>query len=85
MFFKIGVFKHFANLTENTCVGVERLRVYDFSKKKLQHGYFPVKFANFLRTVLEYIWERLLLSIVLIFRFSFELLIDLLFELIFSF
>ena len=52
---------------ENTCVGVFfievlDLKVYDFIKKRLQHSYFPVKFAKFRRTpILKNFCKRLLL------------------------
>ena len=41
---------------ENTCVGVffnkaAGLKAFNFVKKRLQHSYFPVTSAKFLRTV----------------------------------
>ena len=52
IFFRIGVLKNVAIFTENTCPGVSLL------KKRLQHRYFPVNIANFLRTVFykEHLW-----------------------------
>ena len=46
MFFKIGVLKNFAILTENTCVGVSS---GNFSKKRLQHKCFRVNLAKKLK------------------------------------
>ena len=40
------------------------LKVFNFTKKRLQHRYFRVKFAKCLRTpMLKNIWERLLLKL----------------------
>ena len=55
MFFKIIVLKKFVNFTGNTCVGVffDKVAVpqnSNFIKKRLQHRFFPAKFAKFLRT-----------------------------------
>ena len=54
MFFKIDVLKNFANFTgKHLCwslLKVAGLQTYTFSKKRLQHRRFPVKFAKFLRT-----------------------------------
>ena len=47
IFFKIGVLKNFANLTGKHLCWSE---VCNFTKKRLQHGCFPVKFPKFLRT-----------------------------------
>ena len=49
---------------ENTCIGVSSsgLKTCNFIKKRLEHSYFPVKFANCLKTpFLKNICERLLL------------------------
>ena len=51
MFFKIHVFKNFANLQENTGVRVFFNKLYNnFIKKRPRRKCFPVKFAKFLRT-----------------------------------
>ena len=53
MFFKIGVIKSFVNFTaKRLCwshflIKLQALRSATLLKKKLQHSYFPVKFANF--------------------------------------
>ena len=47
----------------------------NFIKKRLQHRYFPVKFAKFLRTpILKNICERLLLNLSRILRSSIKIL-----------
>ena len=49
MFFKIGVFKNFANFTEkHPCWSL--FLACNFIKKRLQHRHCPLKFAKFLRT-----------------------------------
>ena len=55
MFFKTIVIKKFVNLTVKTCVRVFVNKVAgpqnsNFSRKRLQQKFFPVKFAKFLRT-----------------------------------
>ena len=45
MFFKIGVLKNFAKFHGKT-----PLFESHFNKKRLQHRWFPVKFAKFVRT-----------------------------------
>ena len=44
MFFKTGVLKNFADLSG------KHLQVCHFNEKRLQHKYFPMKFAKLLRT-----------------------------------
>ena len=58
------------SLQEDTCVG---LQAYNIIKKRLQHRCFLVNFAAFLETtILKNIFERLLLTrIVLFFKFFF--------------
>ena len=56
MFFKIGVLKNSQISQENTMLEslfneVAGLKAWNFIKKRLQHLYFPVKFAKFLRTL----------------------------------
>ena len=51
MFFKTIVIKKFVNFTEKTCVGVFFNKVAgpqnsNFIKKRLQHRFFPAKFAK---------------------------------------
>ena len=48
-FFKIGFLKISQYSQERACVGA-----CDFIKKNLQHRYFPVKFAKFLRALIFY-------------------------------
>ena len=51
------------SLLESLLNKVAGIQVCNFIKKRLQHRYFPVKFAKFLRTpILKNIWERLLLQ-----------------------
>ena len=48
---------------ESLCDKVAVLKACKFTKKRLQHKRFPVKFTNFLRTpILKKICEGLLLS-----------------------
>ena len=54
-FFKIGVLKNFKNFTGKLLVGVPfnkdaGPKACTFIENRLQHRYFPVKIANFLRT-----------------------------------
>ena len=60
---KKGVLKNFTNLIgEHLCWSL--LQACNFIKKRLQHWWFPVKFAKFLRTsILKKICERLLLFV----------------------
>ena len=49
-------------MLESLLKKVAGLQVCNFIKKRLQHRYFPVKIAKFLRTItLKNICERLLL------------------------
>ena len=50
MFFKIDVLKKFGKFHRKTLV-FEGLKTWNFIKNRLQHRYFPVKFAKFLRTL----------------------------------
>ena len=55
MFFRIGVFKNLTNFTgKYMCWSLFNkladLKAYNFTKKRLQHTCFSVKFAKFLRT-----------------------------------
>ena len=56
MYFRIGVLKNFAMFTGKTPVleslfnKYAGLKACNFIKKRLQHRFFPVKFAKFLRT-----------------------------------
>ena len=53
MFFKIGIFKNFVNLTEKhskICQKNRGLNTFNFFKKRIQHRCFLLKFAKFLRT-----------------------------------
>ena len=63
MFFKIGVFKHFANhrkvhLLESLFNKGKGLKTCNFIKKRLQHRCFPDKFVKLLRTYsfTEHLW-----------------------------
>ena len=47
MFLEIVVLKKFPNFTGKQVAGLQKC---NFLKKKLQHRFFPVKFAKFLRT-----------------------------------
>ena len=55
MFFKIRFLKKFRNIHKKTPVSVSlfnkvaSLQTYNFIKKRLQHGCFPVNIAKFLR------------------------------------
>ena len=58
MFYKKAAFKNFAILT-----GKNTFRPATFIKERLQHRYFPVNIAKFLRTpILKNICKRLLLK-----------------------
>ena len=56
MFFKIGVLKNFRKFHRKTPVlellfnDVAGPKACNFIKSKLEHRFFPMKFANFLRT-----------------------------------
>ena len=56
MYFRIGVLKNFAMFTgKHLCWSLffnkyAGLKACNFIKKRLQHKFFPVKFAKFLRT-----------------------------------
>ena len=60
MLSNMGALKNFANFTgENACVGASFKKVLgpqacNFIKKRLQHRYFPVKFAKFSRALVFY-------------------------------
>ena len=63
MIFKIGVFKISQYLWENTCINkVAGLKTCNFIKRRLQHWWFPVNIAKFLRkpTFIEQVWWLLL-------------------------
>ena len=64
VFSKKGVLKNFANFIRKRFVLDSFVnKVAGLIKKGLQHRYFPVKFAKFLRTpILKNIYERLLLQ-----------------------
>ena len=53
MYFKIGAFKNFADFTgkipvlESLFKKVGDIQASNFTKKRLQHRWFPVKFAAF--------------------------------------
>ena len=64
MFFKIGVFKSFANFTEK----YRCWNLFHFFKKRLQHRFLPVKFARYLRT--PFLAEHLQLLLLNSMKFS---------------
>ena len=64
MFFKIGVLNNFAIFSglDSLFNKVSCLEACDFIKKRLQHSYFPMNMAEFLRTAFfkEHFWWLLL-------------------------
>ena len=59
-----GAFKNFANFTgKHLCLRLFSRKACNFIKRKLQHRYFPVKFAKYLKApIFKNILQRLLLE-----------------------